>query len=86
MERLILLHKKRHPDKCLELRATVDGKHMYERLGFSVFREIHEASEGDLYDMRLYHCCVWLQTGEIETRYRKEQSCKRITNTPSQER
>ena len=62
MERLILLHKEKHPDKCLELRATVDGKRMYERLGFSVFREIHEASEGDLYDMHLYHWRVWLQT------------------------
>lgn len=49
------LHAERYPSNCLELYATVDGKHMYERLSFSVFREFHDEATGDLYQMRLVH-------------------------------
>ncbi|KAK8827717.1 hypothetical protein WA577_007264, partial [Blastocystis sp. JDR] len=42
VRQLMALHAERYPSNCLELYATVDGKHMYERLGFSVFREFHD--------------------------------------------
>lgn len=52
---MVLLHQERYPSNCLELYSTVDGKKMYERLGFSVFHEFHDEDKGDLYQMRFVH-------------------------------